>query len=312
MAKSFGLGKGGGMGLEALLGREANDDAQAQSALDEIAVGLIDANPWQPRTDFSQDDLEELASSIRSVGIIQPLTLRKIEETGRYQIIAGERRFRAAKMVGLATVPAYVREVSDDKMLAVALIENIQRSNLNPIEEALSYQRLIDECNLTQETLADQVGKKRSTVTNYLRLLKLPEEIRNGLRDKVISMGHARAIMGVEDEETQLMLFHETVEQGYSVRRIEEMVREYNDPQAGAQQEQPEGQTEAKKPKAKAQTPEEYRALGDHLSSYFKANVKLACSADGKGKITIPFTSSEDLERIMDILDSARQRPADA
>lgn len=312
MAKSFGLGKGGGMGLEALLGREANDDAQAQSALDEIAVGLIDANPWQPRTDFSQDDLEELASSIRSVGIIQPLTLRKIEETGRYQIIAGERRFRAAKMVGLATVPAYVREVSDDKMLAVALIENIQRSNLNPIEEALSYQRLIDECNLTQETLADQVGKKRSTVTNYLRLLKLPEEIRNGLRDKVISMGHARAIMGVEDEETQLMLFHETVEQGYSVRRIEEMVREYNDPQAGAAQEEPEANPVAKKPKAKVQTPEEYKALGDHLSSYFQTSVKLACSADGKGKITIPFTSAEDLERIMEILDSARQRPADA
>lgn len=312
MAKSFGLGKGGGMGLEALLGREANDDAQAQSALDEIAVGLIDANPWQPRTDFSQDDLEELASSIRSVGIIQPLTLRKIEETGRYQIIAGERRFRAAKMVGLATVPAYVREVSDDKMLAVALIENIQRSNLNPIEEALSYQRLIDECNLTQETLADQVGKKRSTVTNYLRLLKLPEEIRNGLRDKVISMGHARAIMGVEDEETQLMLFHETVEQGYSVRRIEEMVREYNDPQAGSAPEGQEAHPEAKKPKAKAQTPEEYRVLGDHLSSYFHANVKLACSADGKGKITIPFTSADDLERIIEILDSSRQRPADA
>lgn len=309
MAKSFGLGKGGGLGLEALLGREANDDAQAQSALDEIAVGLIDANPWQPRTDFSQDDLEELASSIRSVGIIQPLTLRKIEETGRYQIIAGERRFRAAKMVGLATVPAYVREVSDDKMLAVALIENIQRSNLNPIEEALSYQRLIDECNLTQETLADQVGKKRSTVTNYLRLLKLPEEIRDGLRDKVISMGHARAIMGVEDEETQLMLFHETVDQGYSVRRIEEMVREYNDPQAGAAQEEKE---EPRKPKAKARTPEEYRALGDHLSSYFHANVKLACSADGKGKITIPFSSADDLERIMEILDSTRQRPADA
>lgn len=310
MAKSFGLGKG--RGLEALLGSEANDAAPAQASIDEIAVDLIDANPWQPRTDFKQDELDDLASSIRSVGIIQPLTLRKIEETGRYQIIAGERRFRAAGIVGLSTVPAYVREVSDDKMLAVALIENIQRADLNPIEEAQSYQRLIDECNLTQETLADQVGKKRSTVTNYLRLLKLPEEIRDGLRDKLISMGHARAIMGVDDEDTQLMLFHETVEQGYSVRRIEEMVREYNDPQPhpATGEDAPQQAPTPKRPKA--QTPEEYRALGAQLSSYFGTDVKLACSASGKGKITIPFTTTEELERIMEILDAARQPNAEA
>ncbi len=316
MAKGLGLGRGLGLGkgLESLLGPEANDNASQQAASCEIDINLIDANPWQPRVDFKQDDLDELANSIRSVGIIQPLTLRKIEETGRYQIIAGERRFRAAKIVGLQTVPAYIREVSDDKMLAVALIENIQRADLNPIEEAQSYQRLIDECNLTQETLADQVGKKRSTVTNYLRLLKLPEDIRNGLRDKVISMGHARAIMGVEDEETQLMLFHETIEQGYSVRRIEEMVREYNGNSTSQTTDTTSTSTTTtnNKSKQKAQTPEEYKALSDQLASYFGTKVKLACTTSGKGKITIPFASTEELERIMEILDSTRQSKSDA
>ncbi len=307
MAKGLALGRG----IEALLGPEASDDSSANAQSSEISIDLIDANPWQPRSDFKQEDLDELAASIRSFGIIQPLTLRKVESTGRYQIIAGERRFRAAKSIGLSSVPAYVREVSDDKMLAVALIENIQRADLNPIEEATSYQRLIDECNLTQETLADQVGKKRSTVTNYLRLLKLPEEIRNGLRDKLISMGHARAIMGVEDSETQLMLFNETVEQGYSVRRIEEMVREYNDNQP-AEPSNPDSPDDPRPKPKKSQTPEEYKALGNQLSSYFGTTVKLACTAAGKGKITIPFATNEELERIMDILDSARQRKADA
>ena len=308
MAKGLGLGRG----IEALLGPEASDTPAAQASSSDIDIELIDANPWQPRTDFKQEDLDELAASIRNVGIIQPLTLRKVETTGRYQIIAGERRFRAAKSIGLKSVPAFVRDVSDDKMLAVALIENIQRADLNPIEEATSYQRLIDECNLTQETLADQVGKKRSTVTNYLRLLKLPADIRDGLRDKLISMGHARAIMGVEDEETQLMLFHETVEQGYSVRRIEEMVREYNDNLTPNEPGQPGSDQQPDKPKKKNQTPEEYKALGQQLSSYFGTPVKLACSAAGKGKITIPFASNEELEHIMEILDSARQRKADA
>lgn len=306
MAKNTGLGHGLGKGLGALLGDDAVEKApQTAAAVDEIPLDIIDVNPWQPRTEFKEEELEELATSILNYGIITPLTLRKVGE--RYQIIAGERRFRAAKMVGLEKVPAYVRDVSDDKMLAVALIENIQRQDLNPIEEALSYQRLINECNLTQETLADQVGKKRSTVTNYLRLLKLPEDIQAGLRDKVISMGHARAIMGVEDEETQLMLFHETIEQGYSVRRIEEMVRDYNDQNSTPADEQtPDAPAPEKKPKQ--QTPEEYRALGTQLSSYFGTKVSLACNASGKGKITIPFASPEELEKIMDILDSARQK----
>lgn len=308
MAKNTGLGHGLGKGLGALLGDDALDNApQTAAAVDEIALDLIDVNPWQPRTEFNEEELEELATSILNYGIITPLTLRKAGD--RFQIIAGERRFRAAKMAGLDKVPAYIRDVTDDKMLAVALIENIQRQDLNPIEEALSYQRLISECNLTQETLADQVGKKRSTVTNYLRLLKLPADIQNGLRDKLITMGHARAIMGVEDEETQLMLFHETVDQGYSVRRIEEMVRAYNDPnyqpegQDGAQDEQ-----QKKLASTKSQTPEEYKALGSQLSSYFGTKVSLACNAQGKGKITIPFATPEELEKIMEILDSARQK----
>lgn len=309
MAKNTGLGHGLGKGLGALLGDDAVEkEPKSPAAIDEIAIDLLDVNPWQPRTEFNDEELEELANSILNYGIITPLTLRKAGD--RYQIIAGERRFRAAKMVGLDKVPAYIRDVSDDKMLAVALIENIQRQDLNPIEEALSYQRLIDECNLTQETLADQVGKKRSTVTNYLRLLKLPAEIQNGLRDKVITMGHARAIQGVDDEDTQLMLFHETVEQGYSVRRIEEMVRAYNDPNytpADEQQDSP-AISPARPAPPKAQTPEEYKALGSQLSSYFGTKVSLACNAQGKGKITIPFATPEELEKIMEILDTARQK----
>ncbi len=310
MAKMNGLGHGLGKGLGALLGDEAVEKApQTAAAVDQIDLDLIDVNPWQPRTEFKEEELEELATSILNYGIVTPLTLRKNGDGGRYQIVAGERRFRAAKLAGLKAVPAYIREVDDDKMLAVALIENIQRQDLNPIEEALSYQRLISECNLTQETLADQVGKKRSTVTNYLRLLKLPEDIQNGLRDKLISMGHARAIMGVEDEDTQLMLFRETVEQGYSVRRIEEMVREYNDPNYHpSEQEQDDENNKKPSSKPKTQTPEEYKALGAQLSTYFGTKVSLACNDKGKGKITIPFATAEELEKIMDILDTARQR----
>ncbi len=312
MSKNFGMGKGLGKGLSALLGDDAEDslnptaNGSSQSpAVDEIDVDLIDPNPWQPRTEFKQEELDELAQSISNVGIITPLTLRKVADSERYQLIAGERRLRAAKQVGLTTVPAYVRNVSDDKMLAVALIENIQRQDLNPIEEAQSYQRLIDECNLTQETMADQVGKKRSTVTNYLRLLKLPEEIQQALRDKTITMGHARAIMGIEDEETMLVLFRETVEQGYSVRRVEELVRQYNDPNASEAPAEDVAANE-KRPK-KSQPSEEYKALGTMLSDYFGTQVKLACNDKGKGKITIPFASQEDLERIMEILDTARK-----
>ncbi len=299
------LGKGLGKGLAALMGDEADETEQSAANVSDIDIDLIDANPWQPRTEFEQDELDELEASIRNVGIIQPLTLRRIEETNRYQIIAGERRFRAAKQAGLKVVPAYVRVVSDDKMLAIALIENIQRSNLNPIDEATSYQRLIDECNLTQETLADQVGKKRSTITNYLRLLKLPEEIQQGLRSRLITMGHARAIMGIDEQDTQLIVYHDAIEQGYSVRQIEELVRQYNDPGDNPSPDIPVAPTP--KTKSKAETSEEYKALGEQLSSYFGTNVLLSCNKKGKGKITINFSSAEELGRVLEQLDVARQ-----
>lgn len=296
--KKQGLGRG----LGALIEGANDDNKPEQAAINEIEISLIEANPWQPRTDFDQERLEELSASIKNVGIIQPLTLRRLEN-GRYQIIAGERRFRASKLAGLTKIPAYVRDAGDDTMLELALIENIQRSDLNPIEEALSYQRLIDECSLTQEVLADRVGKKRSTVTNYLRLLKLPAEIQAGLRERLISMGHARAIISIEDTDTQTMLYQQTLEHGYSVRRIEELVREYNeknDSDAGDTTATPKSAPKAQK------LGEEYKTLKQQLSNYFGAAVKFDRNDTGKGKITIPFASDEDLERIMAILDKAK------
>ena len=300
MAKSIGLGRG----LAAVLGDDAEAFEKQVTTSNDVSIDLIDPNPWQPRTEFGEEELDELAMSISNIGIIQPLTLRHLEN-GRYQIIAGERRFRAAKQAGLTSVPAFVRDVEDDSMLEMALVENIQRSDLNPIEEALSYARLIDECHLTQETMADRVGKKRSTVTNYLRLLKLPAEIQDGLKKKLISMGHARAIMGIDDEETQLMLFHETVEQGYSVRKIEEYVREYNDPQPSSVEGQEEQQGEPQTQPNRQVVDSDYRALDDKLSTYFSTKVKISRNTSGKGKITISFAGDDDLLRIMEILDKA-------
>lgn len=287
-----------GRGLGALM-QDANEpDVPVQAAINEIDIDLIEANPWQPRTDFDEERLDELCASIKVLGIIQPLTLRKISDR-RYQIIAGERRFRASKMAGLKTVPAYVRNADDDTMLELALVENIQRHDLNPIEEALSYQRLIDECNLTQENMADRVGKKRSTVANYLRLLKLPVEVQQGLRMREISMGHARAIIGVDDPEFQLSLFHQTIENGYSVRRVEELVREYNDGTSSdvTTKTQPNGEGKHDN------NATEYTELTKKLSDKFGAKIKFSCNDKGKGKITIPFTSNDELERILSILD---------
>ncbi len=294
--KKQGLGRG----LGALIS-EAEERPAEQASINNIDIELIDVNPWQPRTEFDQDQLEELAASIKSVGIIQPLTLRKLEG-GRYQIIAGERRYRASKLAGLTEVPAYVRDAGDDTMLELALIENIQRADLNPIEEALSYQRLIDECNLTQEVLAERVGKKRSTVTNYLRLLKLPAEIQAGLREKLISMGHARAIISVEDASVQSMLYQQTLEYGYSVRRVEELVREYNE---GGKGDEPQSQDNPE-PKPRKALSEEYNTLKEQLSARFGTKIKFDRNDSGKGKITIPFANDEELERIMEILDKAK------
>ncbi len=289
MAKRHALGRG----LGALIDDSATMGPQTATLIDEIEISMIETNPWQPRTTFDEEALIELSNSIREVGIIQPLTLRKISEN-KYQIIAGERRFRASKMAGLTKIPAYIRESDDSNMLELALIENIQREDLDAIEVAVSYQRLIDECSLTQENLGERVGKKRSTVTNYLRLLRLPALIQKAIREREITMGHARAIINVEDPETQIMLYKQIVKYDFSVRKIEEIVRKINN----------EG--EEKKPEKTIKIPmfpEEYDELKKHLSKHFESNVDFKMNNKGKGKIVIPFKSEKDLERIIGVLD---------
>lgn len=290
MAKKNVLGRGLGSLIEG-----ANDIPAevAGSSISEIEISKIVANPYQPRTKFDEEALIELAASIKELGIIQPITLRKIEDD-QYQIIAGERRFRASKIAGLTAIPAYVRTADDEGMLEMALVENIQREELDAIEIALSYQRLIDECKLTQENLSDRVGKKRSTVTNYLRLLKLPARIQKGIVEKIISMGHARALVNIKDSEMQLMIYDEIVKNEFSVRRVEEIVRNYSE------------DNESFKPVEKVikpKFPTEYIDLHNHLSKYFQTKIDFRMDQSGKGKIVIPFGSTKDLERILGILD---------
>jgi ParB family chromosome partitioning protein len=287
MAKKSALGRG----LGALI--EDVDDVQVKperNLSNEIEISKIEANPYQPRTKFDEGALNELAQSIKELGIVQPLTVRKINNNS-YQLIAGERRFRAAKIAGLSKVPVYIRIADDDKMLELALVENIQREDLDSIEVAISYQRLIDEIKLTQESLSERVGKKRSTISNYLRLLKLPAEIQKGIREKRLLMGHARALVNVDDPKSQLDIFQLTVQNDYSVRKVEELVRELNN-----------GNKDKKAP-SKAALPEEYESLKDHLSKHFKTKVDLKRTNNGKGKIIIPFKSDDDLERILAVMD---------
>ena len=289
MAKRNALGRG----LGALIDDAGKTDSG--SSISEIPIGNIEANPFQPRTKFDEIALNELAASIKEIGIIQPITLREIAQD-KYQIIAGERRFRASKIAGLETVTAYVRKADDEGMLEMALVENIQREDLDAIEIALSYQRLIDECSLTQESLSDRVGKKRSTVSNYLRLLKLPAKIQKGIIEKVISMGHARALVNISNPEDQLSIYELILAEELSVRKVEEIVRNLN---GGAKK-------EAEAPAKKEKFPEEYGELKDHLSKFFQTKVDFALNNKGKGKIVIPFNTTNDLERIMGILDKLK------
>ena len=289
MAKKSALGRG----LGALIDTSDDYKSRPAASIIDIDVNKIQANPWQPRSHFDEERLEELASSIKGVGIVQPLTLRKVGEDS-YQIIAGERRFRASKLAGLSTVPAYVRDADDDTMLEMALVENIQREDLDPIEVAISYQRLIDECNLTQENLSDKVGKKRSTIANYLRLLKLPAEVQLGLRQRQISMGHARALINVEDIKKQINIFEEIIKNDYSVRKVEELVRDLS-----------KAPEEKNKQKKEAQTVEGYDTLKQQLSNFFQTNIQFSRTDSGTGKIVIPFKSDEELEKIITILDKA-------
>jgi ParB family transcriptional regulator, chromosome partitioning protein len=256
-----------------------------------IPINQIEANPFQPRNHFEEEALHELADSIRIQGIIQPITVRKLSANS-YQLISGERRLRASKMAGLKDIPAYVRTANDQEMLEMALIENIQRENLNAIEVAISFQRMIDECSLKQDELGDRVGKNRSTVTNYLRLLKLPPAIQASIRDQKISMGHARAMIAIEDVDKQLYVFNETISKDLSVRKVEEMVRDLGKGK--------EEKTDSKQPQ---KLKYEYQKIQDDLSSKFGSKVQVKVDEKGKGNINIPFLSDNDLNRILELLD---------
>ncbi|MEM9673314.1 MAG: ParB/RepB/Spo0J family partition protein [Bacteroidota bacterium] len=284
-----------GRGLGALLEDSSRDTSRPEdsvreySSINEIALENIEVNPFQPRSHFDREALQELADSIAVQGIIQPITVRVIG-TDRYQIISGERRVQASKLAGLTHIPAYVRKANDQQMLEMALIENIQRENLNAIEIALSYQRLISECDLRQDQLGDRVGKNRSTVNNYLRLLKLPPDIQAALRDTRLTMGHARALINIDTIEQQLHIFNRTVEEDLSVRQVEALVRELAVP---------------KKPKPAAGSPEmspELQSIQSQLSSHFGTKVHIKSTGKEKGEIKIPYLSTEDLNRILELL----------
>ena len=264
-----------------------------------ISVEHIEANPYQPRTHFDQEALQELANSIKIQGIIQPVTLRQLG-TNAYQLISGERRLQASKLAGLETIPAYIRKADDQQMLEMALIENIQRENLNAIEIALSYQRLLSECNLRQEELGDRVGKNRSTVTNYLRLLKLPPDVQIGLRDAEISMGHARALIGIEDPKAQVELFRKIVAEELSVRRVEELVRGGFGRLAAPNGAENNGA--AAIPAQQVVPAAELRRTERHLTDRFGSRVQVRPGPKGSGEIKIAFDSVEDMQRILHIL----------
>ena len=285
-----------GRGLDALITMEGLKTG-GSSSISEISLSKIQPNPDQPRSMFEEEALEELATSIRSLGVIQPITLKEIGPD-RYMIISGERRYRASLKAGLEEIPAYIKTAADEHVVEMALIENIQREDLNAIEIALAYQKLIDNYELTQEKLSERVGKKRTTIANYLRLLKLPAEIQVGLKDKKIDMGHARALISVQDPEIQLALYEQILQDGLSVRQVEELVRN------AAEAAVPEAKDEQPKKKL---LPEEYNLLKDHLSRFFNTRVNLSCNEKGKGKITIPFASEDELEKLIMLLDKLKR-----
>lgn len=294
--KKTGLGRGLSALLddtEAVNARQQPEIAQENTSLgsvNTIKITQIEVNPYQPRTEFEEQSLKDLSESIKLQGLIQPITVRKAVNN-KYQLISGERRLRASKMAGLEEIPAYVRTANDQQMLEMALIENIQRENLNAIEVALSFQRMIDECSLKQDELGDRVSKNRSTVTNYLRLLRLPPEVQASIRDTQISMGHAKAILGLDDVDKQLFVHKEILKKHLSVRKTEELVREINH------------QDIKKAPKKTASISFEYQKIQKDLASKFSSQVKVKILDKGKGAIEIPFVSEDDLSRILELLD---------
>jgi ParB family chromosome partitioning protein len=294
MARKNALGRG----LGALIDEEDKELLIGKiSGGTEIFIDRIEMNPFQPRSKIDEESLNELASSIKELGIVVPITVREIDDD-KYQLITGERRLRAAKIAGIKKIPAFVRIANDQNMLEMALVENIQREDLNAIDVAISYQRLTEECNLTQEDLSQRVGKKRATVTNYLRLLKLPPEIQLGLKDNKISMGHARALINIEDANDQLRLYYKIVDEDLSVRKVEELARKIN-----KLKDKPEDQES----KTYGQ-PKEYEDLKVHLSEFFKTNIDFKRNNKGAGKIVISFNSDEELERIIAIFDSLKMK----
>ena len=283
-----------GRGLDALISTDDELHTGGSSSINEVPVEKIKANPNQPRREFSETSLEELAESIRQIGIIQPITLRQMED-GTYQIIAGERRWRASQMAGLNSVPAYVRTADDEKMMQMALVENIQREDLNAIEIALAYQNLIEQYHLTQDKLSEKIGKNRATIANYLRLLKLPAQVQMALRNKEVDQGHARALLGLDKPTLQVKLFNEIKEKGYSVRQVEDMVKALNN-----------GETVKSgrhTMKAKNRLPEEYNELKNRLAEVFRTQVEMTCSQKGKGKIILSFANEEELEYLISLFD---------
>jgi len=282
-----------GRGLGALIeGVEKEALEKKVEANLQIEIDAIDGNPFQPRTRFDSQSLEELAASIRQMGIVVPLTVRETGD-GRSQLIAGERRLRAARMAGLTHVPAYVRTADDTAMLEMALVENIQREDLDAIEVAITYQRLIEECSLTQEQLSDRVGKQRSTVANYLRLLRLPAEIQLGIRNRNLTMGHARTLVNIEDPARQINVFYHIIEEDLSVRATEDLVRRL----------QREAAKDPAKIEKKNKLNAEYQELSKQLSNLFQSDVQFRINQKGRGKIVIPFSDSEEMERIIGLLD---------
>lgn len=285
-----------GRGLDALISTDAVR-TQGSSTINEIAIDQIEANPNQPRREFDDEALQELAHSIREIGIIQPITLRQTAEN-RFQIIAGERRWRASQLAGLKAIPAYIRTIKDENVMEMALVENIQREDLNAIEIALAYEHLLEGSGMTQEKVSERIGKSRTAISNYLRLLKLPAQVQMALQKKEIDMGHARALLALDSPALQIKLFKEILKNGYSVRKVEELVQALkngDDIESGK-----------KKIIARNQLPEEFCELRNQLASFLNTKVQMTCSPKGKGKISIPFANEAELERIMNLFDKLK------
>jgi ParB family transcriptional regulator, chromosome partitioning protein len=289
MTKKNALGRGLGALIDGVEKEVLEKKVEANL---QISIDSIDANPFQPRTRFDEQALEELASSIKQLGIVQPLTVRETV-SGRYQLIAGERRLRAARIAGLTHVPAFIRTADDQAMLELALVENIQREDLDAVEVAISYQRLIEECKLTQEQLSDRVGKQRSTVANYLRLLKLPAEIQLGIKNKHLTMGHARTLVNIGDPRKQIKVYYKIIDDDLSVRGAEELVRSL----------QSENHKDTSRVEKKKKLNDDFSQLSSHLEKLFSSKVNFRINEKGRGKIVIQFDSPEEMERILGVFD---------